>query len=333
MNKVLLLFCPLILISCYRLSYEDPIKTKEQIVQNASCIESYINNEMKRHNIEKASIAIVCNDEVIYLKAFNTTEDDQFQAASISKPVVAYAALQLVEQGKLELDKPLSTYLTTKYFDDGSKGNEITLRMILSHTSGMSNHTSGTDRKVYSDPGKEFHYSGAGFEYLKIVMQDITGMPFDEYMEQYILYPLGMINSKFSITGKTGKKYVYASGGLVTSPKELAKFFIEIMNPGKINGDMVTLMLSDSIKLNIHNSWGLGIGLQHGNGEDVIWHSGNNGNVWLSLAYFSLKEKVGIIIMTKGKSSYKIFQDIAHYAIGGTYYGLQSNINGTATNK
>ena len=330
MNKVILFFCPIILISCYKLSYEDPIKTKEQILQSESSIESYVTKLMKNQNIEKASIAIVCNDEVIYLKAFNATEDEQFQAASISKPVVSYAALQLVELGKLELDKPLSRYLRSKYFEDGSKGNEITLRMILNHTSGMSNNTNGTDRKVYADLGKQFHYSGAGFEYLKIVIEEITNMPFDQYMEKYVLSPLGMDNSKFSIINKTGKKYVFAAGGLVTSPKELSKFFIEIMNPKKISEDMIKLMLSDSIKLNAQNAWGLGIGLQHGNNEDVIWHSGNNGNIWLSLAYFSLKEKTGIIIMTKGKSSYNIFQDIAHYAIGGTYYGLQRNINGTA---
>jgi hypothetical protein len=80
-------------------------------------------------------------------------------------------------------------------------------------------------------------------------------------------------------------------------------------------------MLSDSITLDENNAWGLGIGIQHGNDQDVIWHSGNTGYMWWAFAYFSLKDRTGIVVMVKGANGYRMYQDIAHYAIGGSYFG------------
>jgi len=306
--------------SCYGIYYKDKVLDKEAILENIPHLEQYIWDNMELNDVEKVSVAIVKGNEIIYAKAFNASEDELFQAASISKPVVSYAALKLVEEGKLSLDIPLSKYVPLEYFPEGSKGYSITLRMILDHTSGMGTDTNGIDRLIYSEPGKEFHYSGAGFEYLRNVMQDLTRTPFDIYMEQNVLAPLGMIKSRFSIT-TNGKKWISAAGGLVTTPKELATFFIELMNPKYMRTEIVREMLSDSIKIDDNNSWGLGIGLQHGNNQNIIWHSGNNGRVWWSFACFSIPDQAGIIVMTKGRNGFKIYQEIAHFAIGGSFYG------------
>lgn len=317
-----LLFACILLMSCYNTDYRDPIKTKAEIQKNIAQFEHYVEEKMVASHLEKVSVAIFSNDQIIYSKGFDASEDEQFQAASISKPVVAYAALRLVEGGKLELDRPLSEYPGKKYFDAASSGNNITLRMVLNHTSGMSNDVIHDDRKVYRGPGKEFHYSGAAFEYLKTVIENIVAMPFDEFMKMEVFDPLGMKNSHYIKMRINGEPTIFASGGLSTTPTDLSKFFMELLNPKFISKSLIDEMLSDSIKLDSNNSWGLGIAIQHGSGENVIWHGGINGDKWRSLAYISLDTGIGIVILTKGKNGYRGNPEIVHEAIGGANYGL-----------
>ena len=315
-----------LLIGCQTVSYEDSIKTKEQILNETSNLEANIIGKMKWYNVRAVSIAVVSSNQTVYVQAFDAKTDEAFQAASISKVLSSYAALKLVADGRIDMDSPLSTYLNEKYFPEGSEGNSITLRMVLSHTSGLSNDASGQDTKVYHKPGEAFHYSGVGFVYLMKVIETITGLPYDIFMEQSVLLPLGMAHSRFSIPLSNGGKAVSAAYSLVTTPADLALFFEELLDPKMISANLVALMFSDSVKINEHYSWGLGVGLQHGNGDTAIWHWGNNDNYHKSLAVFFLKSKTGVIIMTKGKNGEKIYQDVAHEAIGGSYYGLEKSV-------
>jgi CubicO group peptidase (beta-lactamase class C family) len=325
----ILLSCILPLMGCYGFDYKDPVHSAEDILNKIPELEKYVTFEMKAYGIEKVSISVFSNDRIIYSRFFNAKEDEQFRAASIGKPLVSYAALKLVEEGKLELDKPLRAYLNRGYFGDNAKGDRITLRMVLNHTSGMSNYVNKDDRTIYSEPGTEFHYSGTGFEYLKNVIEEITALPFNDFIKKEVFDPLRMTKSRFGYEMIQGEKAVSAAGGFITTPDDVARFFMELLNPENIRKDLIDQMISDSIKLNENNSWGLGIGIQRGIGGDVIWHNGNTGNLWISLAYAAVKEKTGVVILTKGKNGYKIYQDIAHTAIGGSYYGLQKNIDNT----
>ncbi|GEM_PF-6865350 len=317
-----LLFACALLMSCYNTDYRDPIKTKDEIQKNTTQLERYIENKMVASHLEKVSLAIFSNGQIIYSHGFNASGDEQLQAASISKPVVAYAALRLVEQGKLELDRPLSEYPGKRYFCDVSSGNSITLRMVLNHTSGMSNDVSHDDRKIYLEPGKEFHYSGETFEYLKTVIENIVAMPFDAFMKMEVFDPLGMKDSHYLKMRINGELKVFASGGLSTTPSDLSRFFMELLNPKFISKSLIDEMCSDSIKLDDHNYWGLGIAIQHGNGQNILWHGGNNGEKWRSLAYISLDTGTGIVILTKGRNGYYSNPEIVHEAIGGSNYGL-----------
>jgi len=322
-NKVLgIIFVLQLSLGGYGYDHKDPIKSEADIEKAIVTVPGYIREQMAKYDIEKVSIAVVSKDQIIYQAGFGADEDEQFQAASITKVLTAYGALKLVEKGELDLDLPLSSYTKTSYFQLGSMGNRISLRMVLSHTAGMSNDTSGKDRKVYVEPGREFHYSGGAYEYLRYVMETITGIPLDQYMEQEVLKPLRMDHSRFSLIDKKGIKHIYASGGLVTTAHDLALFFIELMQPTHLAKDLVHEMLSDAVRIDRHNAWGLGIALQHGNGQDEIWHNGNNGNVWESLAFFSPRNGAGVIVMTKGKYGYRAYANMIHYVIGGSYYGL-----------
>jgi CubicO group peptidase (beta-lactamase class C family) len=321
----------LCLLSCYGHDYKDTIFDESKIDNNIPNIDNYILSKMRLFKIEKVSISLVENGKTKYVKGYNTTPTEQFRAASITKVLIAYASLILEEEGKLDLDRPLYEYVRKEYFPAESKSRIITLRMILTHTSGMGNNSNTYDWNTYAEPGKAFHYSTSGFIYLLNVLQEIVDGKLDEFIYKRIINPLGMVNSKFE-TSIYKERYNLVDSGLMTTPNDLAILVNNILNPDSPYNMINRKMLTDQIQIDRHNYWGLGIGLEHGNGLDILWQTGNSQNIWHSLIYFSIKDRTGFIIMTKGKNGYKINQDIIHNAIGGSYYNYTAVLK-TAMNR
>lgn len=123
-----------------------------------------------------------------------------FEAASMSKLLMACAALKLVEQGKLDLDRSLAEYLDKPYLPEEPRYRRITARMVLLHTTGFHNwRTNGWEKggslPLLYEPGTRFTYSGEGFLYLPRVVEHLTGTPIQSYLQQVLLDPLQMTNS------------------------------------------------------------------------------------------------------------------------------------------
>ena len=152
--------------------------------------------------------------------------DTLFQVASLSKWVTAFGVMELVERGKLDLDAPVSTYLTRWHLPPGDFDNTgVTVRRLLSHTSGLAdglgfagfapgaelpsleqalaapNASPGHDGRVRVgyEPGAEFHYSGGGYLLLQLLVEEVTGATFESHMEQAVLRPLGMSRSTYAV--------------------------------------------------------------------------------------------------------------------------------------
>lgn len=320
-KKIIIIFCSiifliLILIFFLLQRYQDPVKSKQEIIGGLDELDNYISEKIDNFDIDKLSIAIVSEDELIYSKDYGMEVGEQLQAGSISKVVSSYCALSLVEEGNLSLDEPMTNYLKEDYFSNSEYGDEITLRMVLSHTSGLKNDASGEDRNISFEPGTKFSYSGGGFAYLQKVMEKITGRDYADYMDNKILRKLGMNNSTF-VLGYNGEKRVRAASSLVTTTSDLSKFFIELLNPKHLNKELIEEMMTPQVHVFNYISWGLGIGLYEGNYEDAIWHWGNNRNLYHTLAIFYTDSKTGVIIMVEGEDGDKVYKDIAHKAIGG----------------
>ncbi|MEI9894181.1 MAG: serine hydrolase domain-containing protein [Chthoniobacter sp.] len=130
-------------------------------------------------------------------------ENTVFEACSMSKPVFAYAALKLVEEGKLDLDTPLVQYLGHPYIENEPLHQKITTRMVLDHTSGLPNwrpggRNSGQPLVVHFEPGTKFQYSGEGIWFLQRTVEKITGVPLKDWMKSRLLDPLGMTSSSYT---------------------------------------------------------------------------------------------------------------------------------------
>lgn len=142
-------------------------------------------------------------------------ENTVFELGSCGKTVAAYTALALVDEDKLELNQKIKSYLDPKLITDDSRLDEITLKQLLCHTAGFSpSYEFGVDKKIYSDPGKEFRYSGVGYIYLQNVIEKASGMNFEQAASHYVFEPLGMPNSTFENV-KTITPYMNAGNAVL----------------------------------------------------------------------------------------------------------------------
>ena len=185
---------------------------------------------MKVHNVPGASIAVIIDGELKWAKGYGTANTNNgskvdnntlFQAGSISKPVAALAALQLVEAGKLTLDEDANTYLKTWKIPDSkfTEVEKVTLRRLLTHTAGMTVHgfpgyaekdtfpdintvldgKGNTDPiRVDTIPGSIWRYSGGGYTVMEKMVEDVSGLSLEDYMTKNVLAPMEMTNSTYS---------------------------------------------------------------------------------------------------------------------------------------
>lgn len=181
-----------------------------------------------RWEIPGLGVGIVEDGEIVYAQGAGVqslethvpvTSDSIFCVASIAKCFVASAIMQLVEQGKLRLDVPIINYLPEFSLDD-DHFQQITLRQMLSHTSGMPDmdvpeydelvaHPEYDEdaparyvralpaRKLIALPGERFAYSNIAYNVLGYLIAKTTGKTFEDYMKEHVLNPAGMPDSTF----------------------------------------------------------------------------------------------------------------------------------------
>lgn len=136
---------------------------------SAGRLESLILQLMNEGDVPGLSIALIRDGKLSWHKAFGVknaetkealAETTVFEAASLSKPVFAYAVLKLIDRGRLDLDRPLSSYISSAYLPD-DRVKLITTRMVLAHTTGFQNEvTPAKPLRIYFTPGDKFSYSG-----------------------------------------------------------------------------------------------------------------------------------------------------------------------------
>jgi CubicO group peptidase (beta-lactamase class C family) len=125
------------------------------------------------------------------------TIDTVFDAASLTKPLVAYAVLQLVDAGVLDLDEPLSSFAPAIVPGDANAAR-ITTRHLLSHTGGLQNLRGAEPLQLYFKPGAWFSYASVGFTSLQSAVERRTGEPLEATLQRLVFEPLGMRSSSLA---------------------------------------------------------------------------------------------------------------------------------------
>jgi CubicO group peptidase (beta-lactamase class C family) len=159
-------------------------------------------------------LAVVSNGVVRSPRAYGVVQagtdrkvsgDTAFEAGSLGKPVFASAVLSLRDEGRIDLDRPLVSYLRLPDLTD-PRADAITARHVLSHSSGLGNwRVSPSDQLTLgSAPGQRFAYSGEGYAYLQRVVEHITGIGIADFMRQRVFERLGMPHSTYVWTPAIG---------------------------------------------------------------------------------------------------------------------------------
>lgn len=221
-------------------------------------IDRFILQKMQEAHLAGASVALVRGDAVLLSQGYGSasieqghpmTADTPLMLASVSKTVTAVAAMQLVEAGKLDLDRDINDYLPFAVHDPASPDVAITARMLMTHTSGIIDSDSFAD-VAYSDgdspislgslmhdyltpgaryysrdnflnaaPGEQAEYSNMGVALLGYLVEVIAGQPFDQYCNDNIFTPLGMSDTSWKLAGlnadDVAMPYEYRAGRFV----------------------------------------------------------------------------------------------------------------------
>ncbi len=233
-----------------------------------------------------------------------------FQAASLTKPLVAYLALQLVREGRFDLDAPLSRYLLQGYSRKASTAGSaeaelppaalarIPLRCLLNHSSGLPNWASswGTLHQDF-EAGQRWQYSGEGYVLLQAVLSAVSGQDFEALMQARVFGPLGMRDSRLRLgqgpadaelrfrlvpghgwLGDTVApiefKRANAAASLITSAPDYARLMAAWLREPALLALLLERTVPVSPGLNL--SWGQGWGLEQAEGGPCLWQWGNN---------------------------------------------------------
>ena len=257
-------------------------------------LDNKIQELMKAANVHGLAVSVFNNNQTVYKKAFGYSRIDtkapisthtNIYGASLSKAVFAVLVMKLVEEGILDLDKPLQDFLpkpiyeyppVTKWHDNYSdlKGDtlyqKITARMCLDHTSGLPNwrwFESDQKLRVKFMPGTKYHYSGEGLVYLQVVLEHLLGLSLEQLMRQKIFNPLGMKSSSYTwqpafendyCIGHTtsGKLYskdkdneARSASTLETTLDDYTLFTAAVLNNKILNPSTQRLMFTPQVKI------------------------------------------------------------------------------------
>ncbi len=277
-----------------------------------STLEKEIPKLMEMANIPGMSIAVIRDGKIFWSGAFGlrnretkepVDENTVFEAASLTKTVTAAAALKLVERGELDLDKTLAEYLPYPRLAGDERYKKITVRHVLTHTTGLPNW----GNKLIREPGELYGYSGEGFLYLGRTIEKITGLSLEEFAKKEIFQPLGMSRTSYiwndiyaenisaghdrhGFASQRGRRTEPNGGAsLLTTALDYATFLCSIMDNQVLEQKTICMMLTPHVRvtkrgepkdaLDEHVSWGFGWGIQSGNKENGFWHWGDNGEL------------------------------------------------------
>ncbi|NIV15817.1 MAG: serine hydrolase [Aliifodinibius sp.] len=321
-----------------------------------SKIDSLINYIKKDFFIPGIAVAVIHNHSVIIKKSYGfadleekipVTDTTLFNIGSISKMLTAWGVMKLVQDGRLNLDEPAERYLLRWQFPPSEYDTrKVTISRLLSHTAGLSlsgypgfesldnlptleeslaGKTNGVGA-VYlkAEPGLTYSYSGGGFTIIQLIIEEVTGQRFEDYMQENILKPLGMKYSTFTQKDKNefrSKALPYNGDGQQIPDRKfraVAAAGFQSTLTDMINLAKAELNFSGNSQVLTHESllsmqqitapaksYGLGHQIRRYDGMAVVGHVGSNKG-WTSHIEVIPATGDGIIILTNSNAGFFI---------------------------
>ncbi len=283
-------------------------------------VDDYVQAQMQKQRIPGLSLAVLKNGELVQAKGYGlanvelkvpATADTIYQSGSVGKQFTATAVMMLVEEGKIGLDLPLS-----KYFSDAPQlWKDITVRHLLTHTSGIKDYTQKDVNfrqdyttaellKIYAafpldfPPGEKWSYSNTGYALLGFLIEKVTGKFYGDFLQERVFQPLGMATARviseadIVLNRASGYRLVdgalknqewvsptlntTADGALYLSVRDLSKWDAGLHAGGLLKKTTLGQMWAP-VRLNNGNTYPYGFGWRPAihRGHDAVGHGGS----------------------------------------------------------
>ena len=320
---------------------------------------------MQHYHIPGASIAVIDSGRIVWARGFglkqtgtgdSVTATTIFQAGSVSKPTFALGVMRLVQDGRLDLDENVNVKLTSWKVPDNkfTATEKVTLRRILSHNAGLTVHgfpgyEAGTPVptvvqvlngekpantlpvRVDTFPGAISRYSGGGTTIAMLLVTDVTGKPFPEFMQATVLGPAGMTHSTYEQPLPAARRVDAASGyrgsgdvvkgnyhtypemsaaGLWTTPSDLATLAIDLQKTYAGQWDKIVSQATFKQMLTVQKAlFGIGYELA-GTGHDLEFDHGGSDEGFITSFIAYAERGQGAMIMTNSDNGGFLINEI-----------------------
>ncbi|WP_400079282.1 serine hydrolase [Winogradskyella sp. R77965] len=321
---------------------------------------------LKEFMVPGTAIAMIENGELVLQKAYGyanlskgekVTTQTGFNIGSISKTVAAWGIMKLVEEGKIHLDTPAENYLTRwKLPESDFDSKKVTIRRLLSHTAGLSLHgypgwtpkdrlstieeslngrNNGPGRvEMIMEPGTKWKYSGGGYTILQLIIEEVTGQKFEDYIQTTVLNPLGMTRSSYKIDETILKNSslehdgfgeqidfelftAQAAAGLHTTIEDFTLFAYASLFAHKDNKKYNDVLKAKTVEemmkpaLASNDSYGLGYQVQNiPNTSYILKGHGGANTGWHAFFRVNPDTNDGFIMITNGGSGHNIYTQV-----------------------
>jgi len=326
-------------------------------------LETEIPRVMTEAHVPGLQVAVIRDGKIVWHGSFGVknaesgepvTDETIFEAASLTKPFFAYYVMMLVDQGLIDLDRPLVGYVPRELVEEDlghpldQEGfrrewfEQITARHVLSHSSGMPHGERDVVYPLFFEPGTQWKYSAEGYYLLQRVVETLKGEPLEKLMQQEVLDPLGMGRSSmvwrdaYEAQMANGHSFfgtpedfrrrteAHAAASLYTTAEDYAKFVAAVLNGTGLRPETQDEMLTLQIDMNRETGlgWSLGFGTQDDEHGRAVWQWGDYG-VFRDYVIVYPGSKAGVVYLTNSHNGLSICSYLVARTIGGLATGCR----------
>ncbi len=340
-------------------------------------LKGVIQREMERGKVPGLVIALVKGQEVVWANGYGhadlegqvpVTPSTIFPVQSVTKPVVATALMQWYDSGRFRLDDPVNDHLgVIRLQNEWEDKTPVTVRHLLTHTSGLPVYLGAPPDgappsleeylagvlKAVRPPGEDIVYANWGYDAIGYLVGRFAGVPYDEYLSQRVLQPLGMRSSAigqapggapaaggFFLSAIDGQHHGVApptwetrppggAAGLLSTAEDLSRFLIAHLNGGEFDGVRVLSEQAVSEMHRLHapagrtrSGMGLGFRVDWAYGRRLVCHGGD-GTGWTTFVGVYPDEKVGVVLLInlgRAQTTRSIIANTALRMLAGDYH-------------
>jgi CubicO group peptidase (beta-lactamase class C family) len=327
-------------------------------------LDTFVQENVQKYRVPGFALAVIQNGQVVFTKGYgqatpNTpvTPSTQFFIGSVNKSFIGIAVMQLVEQGKIELDAPVQRYIPWFQVADPEASRAITIRHLLNHTSGLyedgdrgANNLSPTLTeqiqqmrlaRLSAPAGTKFQYDTQNYRLLGLVIEQVSGQPFADYLSEHLLQPMDMTHTVtnpaqatelaqghgqfFGLALPRNQPYQPAGLPIITDVQDMAKLAVMMLNQGHYGEN--ALLQSKSFEQLITPPTGIdsdyAMGWNASNtpggynfgGKKVIFNGGTVAN-YQSMVVLIPEEKSGIVYLVNQNGLLPMFTSLTSIKLG-----------------